>query len=192
MKHDRGFTIVEIAVVTIVIGLLVGLVVVAFNKIQMQARDSRRVVDVRTMTSKLSKYYDQNGEYPPVSDQYIVSLSSSGLNDPTDNPSWNYSRNMTTSYCGLIPHWGGGSGSLGPSCRNYGYLSGSNATGVGDNGTYGPGCNIVGNSNNKPYFAIAWYDESSNTIKYTGSNIVITTVAASQAFPGEVCQITNL
>ncbi len=192
MKHGRGFTIVELSIVIVIIGALVGLIIIAFNKIQIQARDNERLTDVRSMVSQIGKYYDQSGEYPPVSDAYIVNLSSSGLNDPTDIASWNHTRNLTTKYCGMIPRWGGGDGSLGPSCRNYGYLSGSNATSVSDDGTRGPGCTVAGNSNNKPYYAIAWFDEASSTIKYVGNNIVITTNATSQAFPGEVCKITNL
>lgn len=192
MKQKRGYTIVEISVVIVIIGILITMIFVAFNKIQAQARDSKRVADVRTMADQINKYFDLNGEYPPVSDASIVSLSSSGLNDPTDVAGWNYTRNMTTGYCGMIPRWGGGSGSLGPSCRNYGYLSGSNATSVSDDGTRGPGCTVAGTPNNKPFYAIAWYDESSSTIKYAGNNIVVTTNATSTAFPGEVCQITNL
>lgn len=192
MKHSRGFTLIEISVVVVVFSLLATLIVVTYNTIQVQARDSKRVADVRIMAHQLQKYYDQNGEYPPVSDQSIAGLSQSGLNDSTDISGWNYGRNMTTTYCGLVPRWGGGSGSLGPSCRNYGYLSGANATGESDDGTRGPGCNIMGKANNKPYYVIAWYDELSGTIQYAGSNIVITKNAKSQAFPNEVCQQTNL
>jgi type II secretory pathway pseudopilin PulG len=192
MKRNRGFTIVELTIIVIILGILTTLIIVAFNKIQMQARDSKRVADVRAMANQIQKYYDQNGEYPPASDAAIVALSQSGLNDPTDISGWNYLRNMTTSYCNYYPRWGGGSGSSGPSCRNYGYLSDANGTGISESGIKGPGCNIAGNANGKPYYFISWYDETSGTIKFSGSNIVITTVASSQAFPGEVCQITYL
>lgn len=191
-KQTHGFTVVETAAVIVILATLVTLVIVSFGKIQILARDNRRVADVRSIATRIQEYYDQNGEYPPVSGATLTVLSNSGLNDPTDITSWNFGRNALTGYCDLMPRWGGGSGSLGPSCRNYGYLSGSNATGVGDDGTRGPGCNITGNSNNKSYYAIAWYDESSSTIKYAGNNIVVTKNATSTAFPGEVCQQTNL
>ncbi len=192
-KHHRGFTLIEIAIVVAVIAILTALTLVVYNNVQMQARDTKRLTDMRIITSQLKKYYDQNGEYPTISSSFMVNISKSGANDPTDNLSWNYMRDMTSSYCNpTTPRWGGGTGSLGPSCRNYMYFSGSNATAMSDNGAYGPGCQMAGNSNMKPYYFLGWYDESSKMIKFSSENGTISTSSTSTAFPGQVCQLTSL
>jgi len=69
MKNFRklsrsGFTIVELLIVIVVIGILAGLVFVQFNNVQGKARDSERKADIRLIESKLAEYRADNSAYP--------------------------------------------------------------------------------------------------------------------------------
>ena len=66
MKRRRlqGFTIVEIAIVVAIIGLLVSLTLVTFTLVQRQARDDKRSADIAVLKKALEHYYTDNNEYP--------------------------------------------------------------------------------------------------------------------------------
>lgn len=59
-----GFTIVELAVVVAVIGILVTVMVFSFQRVQSQARDAKRASDIKIMSNALERYYIKNGYYP--------------------------------------------------------------------------------------------------------------------------------
>lgn len=63
-RRTSGFTIVEVLVVVVVLGILVTFVTVFFNGIQEQSRDDKRANDMKVIASALQKYYDANGQYP--------------------------------------------------------------------------------------------------------------------------------
>lgn len=63
-RRSSGFTIIELAVVVAVIGILVSIALFGFQRVQMQARDTKRATDVRTLVEGLERYYVRNGEYP--------------------------------------------------------------------------------------------------------------------------------
>ncbi len=66
MKHRQpvGFTVIELAVVIAIIGILATIILVVYNRAQSDARDSKRANDVRVMEAALTKYYEANGMYP--------------------------------------------------------------------------------------------------------------------------------
>lgn len=73
---SRGFTIVELLIVIVIIGVLAALVIVAYNGIQNRARDTKRVTEVRQIQKILAMYHADNGEYPPVgADNTSIALS---------------------------------------------------------------------------------------------------------------------
>src|SRR6267154_1824364 len=63
-RKQSGFTIVEILIVIIVIGILAALVLVTFTGVQQKARNTERQTDVKAVASHLEVYNAQNGFYP--------------------------------------------------------------------------------------------------------------------------------
>lgn len=62
----KGFTIVELLVAIVVIGILATITVVSYNGIQQRARDSQRVSDVTRLKVAIEKYRAENSQYPRV------------------------------------------------------------------------------------------------------------------------------
>ena len=63
-RKESGFTIVELLIVIVVIGILAALVVTTFSGIQRKARDSERQTDINAVHSQIEAYFAQNGRYP--------------------------------------------------------------------------------------------------------------------------------
>lgn len=63
-KSDKGFTIVELLIVIVVIGLLAGLVLNTFQGAQARARNTERQTDLNALHTHLEVYFNDNGHYP--------------------------------------------------------------------------------------------------------------------------------
>lgn len=66
-NKNKGFTIVELLIVIVVIGILATLVIVTFTGIQQKARNSQRQTDINAVDSHLEAYYAESGAYPALS-----------------------------------------------------------------------------------------------------------------------------
>lgn len=124
----KGFTLIEILVVLSLIGILVGLSLVAFQGSRASARDGRRKADLEQIRSALEIYRSDNDTYPLdlsplVTDGYIPEL-------PTDpaSPTYSYDYDNATAstydLCAYLETESGDtcaalSGCGGPGC-NYG------------------------------------------------------------------------
>jgi len=67
-SKQKGFTIVELLIVIVVIGILAALVITTFTGIQKKARDTERTTDIKAMHGQVEAYYAQNGNYPTFID----------------------------------------------------------------------------------------------------------------------------
>ncbi len=67
-RKQEGFTIVELLIVIVVIGILAALVVTTFTGIQQKARDTERQTDIKAIHGQLEAYYAQNGSYPALAE----------------------------------------------------------------------------------------------------------------------------
>ncbi len=82
IKKQVGFTIVELLIVIVVIGILSAITIVAYNSVQGGARDTTRKSDLRQVMTALEIQHAETGEYPSVV----------GVNAPSS--------------CISAPHWG--------------------------------------------------------------------------------------
>ena len=90
-KKNSGFTIIELLIVIIVIGILATLVIVTYNGIQQKARDTKRKTDINAIQGQVEAYYAQNGKYPTLSNvndatwrsTNMKGLDPSALKDPS-------------------------------------------------------------------------------------------------------------
>ncbi len=91
MRDQKGFTIVELLIVIVVIGILAALVVTTYSGIQAKARDSKRQADVKAIQTQLEAFYASNNYYPATADinsttwrsTNMKSLSVDSIKDPS-------------------------------------------------------------------------------------------------------------
>lgn len=64
MHNRHGFTIVELLIVIVVIGVLAAIVIVAFNGVQNRAKNAQVISDINGANKKLQLYFAEFGKYP--------------------------------------------------------------------------------------------------------------------------------
>ena len=64
MRIQRGFTIVELLIVVVVIAILVGISYTAYTGIIDHTYDTRKAADIRNFEIELSQYKEQHGCLP--------------------------------------------------------------------------------------------------------------------------------
>lgn len=78
-KKASGFTIVELLIVIVVIGILAALVITTYNGIQQKARDTERKTDVNAIHGQVEAYSAQNGKYPTLTEVNDTTFRSSNM-----------------------------------------------------------------------------------------------------------------
>ena len=82
MKKDqtqlqkKGFTLIELLVVIAIIGILATLAVVALQNARKNARDAKRIADVRQMQTALELYFNDWQAYPTTTTVAAGTISS--------------------------------------------------------------------------------------------------------------------
>ena len=98
-NKQRGFTIVELLIVIVVIALLAAITIVAFNGIQKRGSDSQRKSDIAAITKALELYYIDNGRYPAGSGSGTINGSWS----TTADASWQNLATALAPYATKLP-----------------------------------------------------------------------------------------
>jgi len=91
-KRNQGFTIVELLIVIVVIGILALLVITTYSGIQAKARNAKRQTDIQSLQTQLEAFFSQNGYYPSLADMNsstwlgtnMKSLDQNALIDPSN------------------------------------------------------------------------------------------------------------
>jgi prepilin-type N-terminal cleavage/methylation domain-containing protein len=89
-KKNTGFTIIELLIVIVVLGILVAIVVSTYSGIQVKDRNDKRQTDVQAVQTNLEAFYSQNGYYPSLNeinsvswrDKNLPNLNASDMIDP--------------------------------------------------------------------------------------------------------------
>ena len=91
INNDHGFTIVELLIIIITVGLLVGIFFTTFTDIGRKRRNSERQQDIKTIQHAIEDYYSQKERYPSLAQindvdwrsKNIKSLSNDDVTDPS-------------------------------------------------------------------------------------------------------------
>ena len=89
-RKQSGFTIVELLIVIVVIGILAAIVITTFTGVQKKGRDADRKSDVNAIYSQVEVYFAQEGKYPTLANlndgdfrnTNLKGLSADALTDP--------------------------------------------------------------------------------------------------------------
>lgn len=136
VRDRKGFTIVELLIVIVVIGILAALVITTYSGIQGRARDDERQTDLKALQGKLEAFYADNNYYPSASDlndstwrgKYMKGLSDDALADPQNADTQTLKADDSTTD---------------PTAKVYGYV----VTGTGDSVTDPDGNTATGYDN---------------------------------------------
>jgi general secretion pathway protein G len=66
-RNQPGFTIVELLIVIVIIGILAAITIVAYNNIQQRARDTQRMQDLADTAKALHLHYIDKGNWVTTS-----------------------------------------------------------------------------------------------------------------------------
>jgi len=64
IKHNKGFTIVELLVVIVIIGVLAAITIVSYTGITQKATFAKEQSDMKSVNDLIQIYYAENGKYP--------------------------------------------------------------------------------------------------------------------------------
>jgi prepilin-type N-terminal cleavage/methylation domain-containing protein len=100
---SNGFTIVELLIVIVVIGILAAISLVAYNGVQVRARDADRKQDVKTIVKALEMYYTDRGHYPNATTYTPGSTTINSSWSTTSDSSWANLLTQLAPYINKLP-----------------------------------------------------------------------------------------
>lgn len=101
---SKGFTLVELLIVVIVIGILAAITVVAYQGMQIRARNAQRVQDVKVIAKAIELYYIDNGTFPNSICNLGAGCRINGSWNSTSDASWsNLESQLVPTYMSKLP-----------------------------------------------------------------------------------------
>ena len=76
---NQGFTIVELLIVIVVIGILATLVITTYNGVQSKARDTKRQTDINAIQGQVEAYNTNAGFYPTLAQMNTAGFRSTNM-----------------------------------------------------------------------------------------------------------------
>lgn len=86
MKHRRGFTLVELLIVMVVVGILAAISILAYNGLADKANDAKKVADVEMMKKQLDLYLTKHQTLPfGPGDTSMITTTQHRWDEPVPN-----------------------------------------------------------------------------------------------------------
>ena len=117
MKRNSGFSLVELMIVIVIIGVLAAVAVPIYSNNVMKAKMSEADAALGTIRTQLRVYYGENGEYPTETGTYVFEASWNDFN--TGELTGKYFRDSSYTYTGV----GGTTNTYTITCANEGVLT---------------------------------------------------------------------
>lgn len=115
---EHGFTMIELVVVVIILGILITVVATTYRGVQARNRNNQREANIATLQGSLEEYYAQYSAYPTLTELNTSSWVTVHLRDTPENllqdPHWSTSVTACTTdgHSVLINH-------PAPNCYSY-------------------------------------------------------------------------
>lgn len=77
-SNGAGFTLMELLVVIVILGILVTVGLTSYKSVQAKSRDNKRKNDLRQITSALEAYYNDYNTYPNDTNNQIYGCGTAG------------------------------------------------------------------------------------------------------------------
>ena len=70
--NTRGFTLIELMIVTVIVGLLAGLAIPQFDAVRERAYDSAALADLNSAIDEIERYFSEHFVYPSSDDDLFA------------------------------------------------------------------------------------------------------------------------
>lgn len=97
---QSGFTIVELLIVIVIIGILAAITIVAYNGVQQRANNTQRIAAAKDWVKSLKAYTASNQKYPHVNGVYCIGESNVTDFDANADADCGVSNNLKHDYTG--------------------------------------------------------------------------------------------
>jgi general secretion pathway protein G len=88
-SNNKAFTLVEILIVVVILGILAAIVVPQFTNAANEARSGNLSSQLKTLQNQIELFAAQNnGAYPDLSANWDVMLDGNFIKDEPTNPAW--------------------------------------------------------------------------------------------------------
>lgn len=86
MRAKSGFTLVEILIVVVILGILAAIVIPQFTEASTEAKESSLCTDLQTLRSQIELYKIQHDDRPPRLADFVAQMTRKTDVDGTVNP----------------------------------------------------------------------------------------------------------